>query len=80
MLNEDSNAISADPKADNDKYAKVISSVTDKDIKEFQIQKLALSMIYLNVEPNVGKIIENCNDLVTASRKLRTHFYTDPRC
>lgn len=56
------------------------SAVTEKDIKDFKIRsKLALSLIYLNIEPDYRKIIENCDCPVQAWKRLRTHFYPDTR-
>lgn len=76
MLNVDSSSVSGE----SDKNMKTTDSVTEKDVKEFQIrEKLALSMIYLNVEPDFHRIIENCTDPVTAWCNLRTHFYPDTR-
>lgn len=39
--------------------------------------KLALSTIYLNIDPDFRKITENNDNLIEACKKLQTHFYPD---
>lgn len=56
------------------------SSATPKDVKDFKTREnIALSLIYLFIQPEFRKIIEKCSDPVESWKKLHDHFYPDNR-
>lgn len=53
---------------------------TEKDVQDFKKrQKIALSLIYLYLEPEYRIIVEECRDPKESWEKLRSHFYPDTR-
>lgn len=57
-----------------------IGPETGKDVKDFKMrQKVALSLIYLFVEPDFRRIIENYTDPKESWSKLQEHFFPDNR-
>lgn len=51
-----------------------------KEVNDFRTRKrVALSLIYLFIEPEFRKIVENCNEPTESWKKLQDHFYPDNR-